>query len=63
MRVLTGTPVFPGYGEGIVFPYRRREHLFSAATRAAPQGEPAIEVQRLESARAATALARSLSHS
>jgi phosphoenolpyruvate-protein kinase (PTS system EI component) len=65
MRVLTGTPVSPGYGEGLAFPYRRREHLFSAAARAAPQGEPAIEVQRMESARAAArleleALARSL---
>jgi phosphoenolpyruvate-protein phosphotransferase len=68
MRVLTGTPVSPGYGEGVVFLYRRREHLFSAAARAAPRGDPAAEIERMESARAAArleleALARSLTES
>lgn len=56
MRVLTGTPVSPGYGAGAVFPYRKRDYLFSAAARAAPQGEPAVELQRVESARAAARL-------
>ena len=65
MRVLTGTPVSPGYGEGTVFPYRRKEHLFAAAAGRAPQGEPALEAQRVESARSAArleleALARNL---
>lgn len=56
MRVLTGTAVSPGYGEGIVFPYRRREHLFSAAASTTPQGAPAVEFQRVESARTAARL-------
>lgn len=56
MRVVTGTPVSPGYGEGIVFPYRRREHLFFVASRLVPQGDPAAEIQRVESARTAARL-------
>jgi phosphoenolpyruvate-protein phosphotransferase len=56
MRVLTGTSVSPGYGEGLAFPYRRTEHLFSAAVRAAPQGKPPVELQRMESARTAARL-------
>lgn len=64
MRVFHGVPVSPGYGEGKAVPYRRKEYLFSAATRAVAK-DSATELRRVETARGAArreldALARSL---
>jgi len=67
MRVFRGTPVSPGYGQGRAVPYRRREHLFSAASSAGAE-DSTTEVRRAEAARTAArreleALARSLKES
>ena len=50
MRVLLGTPASPGYGEGVVFRYRRREYLYSAA-RSRPGSDRKTELRRMEAAR------------
>lgn len=52
MRVLHGTPVSPGYGQGRALPYRRQEFLFAAA-RTAGAEDGTVELRRVDAARRA----------